>query len=96
VLVGSDRPFIIASGTDLCRSKSGGPVVETDDHISSAEFPRAASEEAADALVAKGGRVMVVRLPQVHDTHKQGRLTSQMHRYCESIRAGRRGREVFT
>lgn len=75
VLAGSDRPLIITSGTDLSRSKTGGPVVETDDHITSAEFPRAASEEAADALIAKGGRVMVMRLPQVHDTRKQGRIT---------------------
>jgi nucleoside-diphosphate-sugar epimerase len=75
VLGGSNRPLIITSGTDLSRSKTGGPVVETDDHITSAEVPRAASEEAADALIAKGGRVMVMRLPQVHDTRKQGRIT---------------------
>jgi nucleoside-diphosphate-sugar epimerase len=74
-LVGSDRPLVITSGTDLSRSKTGGSVVETDDHITSAEFPRAASEEAADALIAKGGRVIVIRLPQVHDTRKQGRVS---------------------
>jgi len=76
VLAGSDRPLVITSGTDLSRSKTGGRVVETDDHITSAEFPRAASEEAADALIAKGGRVIVMRLPQVHDTRKQGRVTN--------------------
>ncbi len=75
VLAGSDRPLVVTSGTGLARSKTGGPVVETDDHVTSAEFPRAASEEAADALIAKGGRVMVMRLPQVHDTHRQGRIT---------------------
>jgi nucleoside-diphosphate-sugar epimerase len=75
VLAGSDRPLVITSGTGLARSKTGGPVAETDDHVTSAEFPRAASEEAADALIAKGGRVMVLRLPQVHDTRKQGRIT---------------------
>jgi nucleoside-diphosphate-sugar epimerase len=75
VLAGSDRPFVITSGTGLVRSKTGGPVVETDDHIASAELPRAATEEAADALIAKGGRVMVMRLPQVHDTRRQGRIT---------------------
>ncbi len=74
VLAGSGRPLVITSGTDLARSKTGGPAVETDDHFTSAEFPRAASEEAADALIAKGGRVMVMRLPQVHDTRKQGRI----------------------
>jgi len=75
VLAGSDRPLVIISGTGLARSKSGGPAVETVDHVTSAEFPRAASEEAADALIAKGGRVMVMRLSQVHDTRKQGRVT---------------------
>ena len=75
VLTGSKRPLVITSGTGLARSKTGDPAVETDDHVTSAEFPRAASEEAADALIAKGGRVMVMRLPQVHDTRKQGRIT---------------------
>jgi nucleoside-diphosphate-sugar epimerase len=75
VLAGSDRPLVITSGTGLVRSKTGGPAVETDDHVTSVEFPRAASEEAADALIAKGGRVMVMRLPQVHDTRRQGRIT---------------------
>jgi nucleoside-diphosphate-sugar epimerase len=74
VLTGSDRPLVITSGTDLAPSKTGGLAVETDDHVTSAEFPRAASEEAADALIAKGGRVMVMRLPQVHDTRKRGRI----------------------
>jgi len=75
VLAGSDRPLIITSGTGLVRSNTGATALETDEHVSSAEFPRAASEEAADALIAKGGRVMVMRLPQVHDTSKQGRIT---------------------
>jgi nucleoside-diphosphate-sugar epimerase len=75
VLAGSDRPLVITSGIGLVRSKTGGPVVETDDHVTSAEFPRAASEEGADALIAKRGRVMVMRLPQVHDTRRQGRIT---------------------
>jgi nucleoside-diphosphate-sugar epimerase len=75
VLAGSDRPLLIASGTDLSRSKTGAPVVETDDHITSVEFSRAASEEAADVLIANGGRVIVMRLPQVHDTRMQGRVT---------------------
>ena len=65
VLSGSGWPLVITSGTDLARSNSGGPAVETDDHVTSAESPRAASEEAADALIAKGARVMVMRFPQV-------------------------------
>ena len=78
VLAGSDRPLVITSGTGLARSKTGDPAVETDEHLTSAEFPRAASEEAADALIAQGGRVMVLRLPQVHDTHRQGRITQHI------------------
>ena len=74
-LAGSDRPLVITSGTGLARSKTDGPVVEADDHVTSAEFPRAATEEAADALITKGGRVIVMRLPQVHDTRHQGRIT---------------------
>lgn len=74
-LAGSDRPLVVTSGTGLVRSRSGGPVVETDDHADAAKVPRAATEEAADALIAQGLRVMVMRLSQVHDTHRQGRIT---------------------
>ena len=74
-LTGSDRPLVITSGTGLARSKTGRPAVEIDDHLTSAEYPRAATEEAADALIAGGAHVMVMRLPQVHDTRKQGTIT---------------------
>ena len=73
-LAGTDRPLIITSGTGLVQSVTGRPVRETDDHATSAVFPRAASEEAADALIDQGGNVMVMRLPQVHDTRRQGRI----------------------
>jgi nucleoside-diphosphate-sugar epimerase len=76
-LGGSGRPLIITSGTGLVRSKTGGLAVETDDHVSAAEFPRAATEEAADALVDKGVRV-IIRLPQVHDTRHQGRIAQHI------------------
>src|SRR5215469_2397778 len=77
VLAGSDRPLVITSGTGLARSKTGGPVLEADDHVTSAEFPRAATEEAADALITKGVHVMVMRLPQVHDPRRQ-RITQHI------------------
>jgi nucleoside-diphosphate-sugar epimerase len=77
-LTGSDRPLVIASGTGLARSKTGGPVVETDGHLTPAEHPRGATEDAADALIAKGGRIVVVRLPQVHDTRHQGRIAQHI------------------
>jgi len=74
-LAGSDRPLIITSGTGMGNAKPGQLATENDPPISSKIIPRAASEEAADALVACGGNVMVVRLPQVHDTRKQGLVT---------------------
>ncbi|MGZ6017322.1 MAG: SDR family oxidoreductase [Phenylobacterium sp.] len=74
-LAGSDRPLVVSSGTGLARSKTGGPAAETDGYVSSADFPRAATEEAADALIAAGGRVMVLRLSQVHDTRHHGRIS---------------------
>ena len=39
VLAGSARPLVITSGTGLRRSKTGGPARETDNHVTSAEFP---------------------------------------------------------
>ena len=78
VLAGSDRPLVVTSGTGLARSRTGGPAVETDDHVTSAEFPRAATEEAADAVIAGGGRVMVMRLSQVHDARHQGRIAQHI------------------
>jgi nucleoside-diphosphate-sugar epimerase len=77
-LAGSDRPLIVTSGTGLARSKTGAPAVETDDPVTSAEYPRAATEEAAQTLMDKGGRVMVMRLPQVHDTRRFGRITEHI------------------
>jgi nucleoside-diphosphate-sugar epimerase len=74
-LAGSDRPLVITSGTGLARQKNGGLVAETDDPVTSEDFPRAATEEAAGALIARGGRVMVMRLPQVHDTRRQGLIS---------------------
>ena len=79
VLLGSDRPFIVASGTGLVdRAKTSGPAAETDDPAASADVPRAATEEAASALVARGGRVMVLRLSQAHDTRRQGRIAQHI------------------
>lgn len=75
-LADSDRPLVITSGTGIARrASSGAPATERDPPVRSDEFPRAVSEEAADAVAARGGRVMVLRLPQVHDTRRQGRVT---------------------
>ncbi|MHB1872064.1 MAG: SDR family oxidoreductase [Steroidobacteraceae bacterium] len=71
-LAGSRRPFIVTSGTAMANTVPGQPAREDGDVISAAVFPRAASEEAAWSVADAGVNVSVVRLPQVHDTIKQG------------------------
>jgi len=71
VLLGSDRPLIITSGTAVAAGTSEIST-ELDPPPSSQVNPRAATEEAAAAVTERGGKVMVVRLSQIHDTHKQG------------------------
>jgi nucleoside-diphosphate-sugar epimerase len=76
VLVGSDRPLIVTSGTAIAGSAPGRLVTEDDAPASGPNaVPRVASEEAAAALLARGINVSVVRLPQVHDPVKQGLVT---------------------
>jgi nucleoside-diphosphate-sugar epimerase len=73
-LAGSDRPLIITSGTGMGNSVHGQP--GTEDAFDTAHpNPRIASELAGQALSAAGVNVSVVRLPQVHDTFKQGLIT---------------------
>jgi nucleoside-diphosphate-sugar epimerase len=71
-LAGSNRPLVITSGTGMASTTPGQPAVEDAAVVSSAVIPRAMSEEAAAAMAAKGVNVSVVRLPQVHDTARQG------------------------
>jgi len=75
VLAGSNRPLLITSGTGMGAGSPGQPATEDDPPASAAAIPRAASEEAAAALAAAGVNVGVVRLPQVHDTQRQGLVT---------------------
>ncbi len=71
-LAGSGRPLVVTSGTGMAAAAPGRPATEDGAVIGSDVIPRAASEEAAAAVAAQGGNVSVVRLPQVHDTVKQG------------------------
>jgi nucleoside-diphosphate-sugar epimerase len=72
-LAGSKRPLIVTSGLALV---SKGLLATEDDPPAPASdsYPRA-SETAAAELGKRGVRALVVRLPQVHDTKKQGLVT---------------------
>ncbi len=74
VLVGSDRPFVITSGTGMGNAAPGQ--LATEDHFDrNHPNPRKASEVAGASVAERGVNVSVVRLPQVHDTVKQGLIT---------------------
>jgi nucleoside-diphosphate-sugar epimerase len=76
VLAGSERPLIVTSGTAIAKVPPGEPATEDAPAITSSEFPRAASEEAAAATAATHGvSASVVRLPQVHDPERQGLIS---------------------
>jgi nucleoside-diphosphate-sugar epimerase len=73
-LAGSDRPLVITSGTGMGNDVPGQPATE---EIFNTRHPnpRVASELAGASLSAAGVNVSVMRLPQVHDTVKQGLIT---------------------
>jgi len=71
VLVGSDRPLVVTSGTGMIVTP-GRASTEEDAAGPSSAVPRAASEEAAVSVASRGVRTSIVRLPQVHDRDRQG------------------------
>ena len=73
-LVGSDRPLIITSSTGIGNTSPGQPAVEQAVDWSHA-LPRIAGERAGVEAASKGVSVTVVRLPQVHNTEKQGLIS---------------------
>lgn len=73
-LEGSDRPLLITSGVGIGSPGPGLPAREDvfdDGHPN----PRIASERAGSVLLDAGVNLAVMRLPQVHDTRKQGLIT---------------------
>jgi nucleoside-diphosphate-sugar epimerase len=72
VLAGSDRPLIVTGG--IPPWTPGRLMTEDAEPPAHAVMPRV-SEETALALVPQGVKAAVVRLPQVHDTVKQGLVT---------------------
>ena len=71
VLAGSDRPLIVASGTG---GLSAPGELATEEHVVPAKspFPRVSEQT---ALSLEGVSASIMRLPQVHDTVKQGLVT---------------------
>ena len=71
-LAGSGRPLIVTSGTAAAVTPGR---LSTEDDAANSPLPRVVSEHASLALAARGLRVSVMRLPQVHDPVKQGLIT---------------------
>jgi nucleoside-diphosphate-sugar epimerase len=63
--------LVVTSGTGLASGGPGHLRVESDPPVKNHAIPRD-PETAAKAFVEKGVHVAIVRLPQVHDTRKQG------------------------
>lgn len=73
-LIGSDRPLLITSGTGM--GSPGPGQLASEDHFDiNHPNPRKGSELAGVSVAERGVNVSVVRLPQVHDTVKQGLIT---------------------
>ena len=66
--------LVVTSGIGITAGAPGQMRKESDPPAESAAMPRR-PEHAAQAVVEKGVHVAVVRLPQVHDTRKQGLVT---------------------
>jgi nucleoside-diphosphate-sugar epimerase len=73
-LVGSKRPLLVTSGTGM-GSRGPGELAREDVFDASHANPRKISEETGAALAARGVNVSYMRLPQVHDTKKQGLIS---------------------
>lgn len=73
-LTGSDRPLIITSVTGMGNAAPGELATEGNFNPNHPN-PRKASELAGVSVADRGVNASVVRLPQVHDTVKQGLIT---------------------
>ena len=69
-LAGSQRPFVITSSSGM--GGGGGQLAIEDVFDTKHPLPRKITEETGNAVAKLGVNVSYVRLPQVHDTKKQG------------------------
>ncbi|WP_226569685.1 SDR family oxidoreductase [Mangrovibacter yixingensis] len=74
VLKGTHRPLVMTSGVGLGDAGGGLPATEAVQNFNHPN-PRIISEQTGNQLLEQGIDVRVMRLPQVHDTRKQGLLT---------------------
>jgi nucleoside-diphosphate-sugar epimerase len=68
------KRLVVTSGTGLASGDPGHLRVESDPPANNPAVPRK-PEQTAQAVSAKGLHVGIMRLSQVHDTHKQGLVT---------------------
>ena len=66
--------LVVTSGTGMASGAPGQLRKENDPPTESPAIPRK-PEQSAQAVATRGVRVSIVRLPQVHDTRKQGLVT---------------------
>ncbi len=66
--------LVVTSGVGLANGAPGHVREETDPPVDMQSIPRR-PEQVARTVAEKGLRIAVVRLPQVHDTRKQGLVT---------------------
>lgn len=83
-LEGSERPLLVTHGVGgLAQDRAG---TEDDVPPSPSDFYPRASEAVAAELEARGVHALVARLPQVHDTVRQGLITPLIQIYREQGR----------
>jgi nucleoside-diphosphate-sugar epimerase len=64
--------LVVTSGTGLASGGPGHVRLESDPPTDLPTIPRRPEKTAREVAAERGLRLAVVRLPQVHDTHKQG------------------------